>query len=51
MDLPFTDQARNWGLTIDTNLRFNEHLKLIFKRAYLNLRLIFHSMDIVDKKT
>lgn len=52
--LQFVESARNLGVIVDTDLRFVEHLKVVFGRAYSNLKLIYHNRHILDigtKKT
>lgn len=48
--LKIVDSARNLGLLMDTELRFKEHLKQIFQKTYLSLKLLYSNRHIINIK-
>ena len=49
LSLTSTDKARNLGVTIDSDLNFNNHLKLITKSAYYHLKNIARINGFLSK--
>lgn len=45
------NEAKNLGLTIDSDLRFKEHIKNCIKKAFSNLRNIYASKDLLNRDT
>lgn len=41
---------KNLGLAIDNRLRFSQHVTMITKRAFCNLKLIYNNKSILNKK-
>ncbi|XP_076578637.1 LOW QUALITY PROTEIN: uncharacterized protein LOC143315073 [Chaetodon auriga] len=50
MSLTKTDKARNLGVIIDSDLNFNNHLKLITKSAYYHLKNITRIKGCLSKE-
>ena len=50
MSLTSTDKARNLGVIIDSDLKFNNHLKLITKSAYYHLKNIARIKGFLSKE-
>lgn len=45
--LAFSDCAKNLGLYIDTNLRFQKHVKSIMQKSYSKLKVLYIHKDIL----
>ena len=45
------NEAKNLGLTIDSDLRFKEHIKNCIRKAFSNLKNIYASRNLLDKQT
>lgn len=48
--IKFSENARNLGLYIDSNLRFTNYVNLMIKRAYSNLKLIYGNSSLLNDK-
>nr|CAI5833067.1 unnamed protein product [Callosobruchus analis] len=48
-DIPFSQCAKDIGLYIDENLRFQQHVENISKVCYLRLRLLYASRLLLNK--
>ena len=46
--LNFVSSAKNLGITMDTNLRFKEHLKKIFQKTYYSLKMLYSNRHILN---
>lgn len=44
-------ESKNLGFFLDTDLRFKKHINNCIKRAFCNLKKIYASKDLLDKKT
>lgn len=44
------ENAKNLGLLLDNKLRFKEHLKKIFQKTYLSLKLLYSNRHILNLK-
>lgn len=52
--VPCVESARILGLTVDSKLRFSDHINTLLKRAYASLKCIFaqrHILDTNSKRT
>ena len=50
-ELQFVETARNLGLHMDSNLRFNEHVTKTIRKSYSNLKLLYGCSNLIDKRT
>ena len=48
--LEFTDDARNLGMTIDSQLRFSKHVNLLVRRAFSTLKLLYNNRHLLNQK-
>lgn len=46
--LAVTDQVKNLGLIIDSDLRFREQTKVLLQKSYSSLKLIYSGRDILN---
>ncbi|KAL3288782.1 hypothetical protein HHI36_003216 [Cryptolaemus montrouzieri] len=46
--LPLTSECRNLGLIMDSDLRFDSHINLLLKRAFVNIKLIYGCKEFLD---
>lgn len=49
--LKCNDVCKNLGMYLDTSLRFSTHVTFTLKKAYTNLKLLYGSNFLLDKKT
>lgn len=49
--LSFIEKAKNLGITIDINLRFNDHVNNLIKKSYVSLKLLYANKHILNYKT
>lgn len=49
--LSLTKVAKNLGLYVDDELRFDKHVNLITKRAFSNIKLIYSNREILNFKS
>uniref|UniRef100_A0A3B3DKG4 Reverse transcriptase domain-containing protein n=1 Tax=Oryzias melastigma TaxID=30732 RepID=A0A3B3DKG4_ORYME len=50
IQLKTTNQARNLGVVIDTDLKFDKHIKAVTKSAYYHLKNISRIKDLMSKQ-
>lgn len=51
LQLPFKGTHKNLGLTLDTDLRFREHVAICTKRAYTNLKFLYSHKEFLNQKS
>ena len=51
INMTCVNEVKNLGLTVDSDLRFKEHIKSCIKKAFSNLRNIYASKDLLNKNT
>lgn len=49
--LEYVNKAKNLGLTIDSNFRFEEHVSKLLQKSYAMLKLIYRNRTYLSKKT
>ena len=52
--IPVVDSAKNLGIVLDNNLRFKDHLKKLFQKSYMTLKILYNNKHILNfrlKKT
>lgn len=47
--LPIVQEAKNLGIVIDSNLRFKKQVNNMVKKAYLKLKILYVSKDMLTK--
>lgn len=48
--LNFVNSAKNLGIYLDIDLRFKDHLKSIFQKAYTALKMLYSNRHILSRK-
>lgn len=49
--IPVKSEAKNLGLILDNNLRFQSHVTGSIRKAITNLKILYNSKDILDQKS
>lgn len=50
VNLQFSNEAKNLGVTIDSSLRFRAHISNLLKRAYAALRLLYGNRNLLNRR-
>lgn len=50
-ELEFVSVARNLGLYLDADIKFTQHVNMLMKRAYSNMKLIYGCNSWLEKET
>ena len=50
IDLQFVNCAKNLGLYLDIHLRFREHIKILLKKTYIKMKVLYSNRHILNFK-